>query len=482
MNQNTTTRSGVRLDNQIYEPIDPWPFKVTEPATGQLLAKLIGGGAQDAQLAIDRADAAQAAWSTKRAPDRAAALQSIAASLRDELTSQELSILISRETGKRLQESIAEVHLAADYFDWFGTLIGARYDRSLHILPGLSHQVTAQALGVIAVITPWNFPVSIPARKIAPALAAGCALLFKPSEVAPLSALRFVELVEAHLPPGVLNTVIGEPHSVVNTWLADRRVRGLTFTGSTIVGRTLAEQAAVHFKRCVFELGGNAPFIVLDDADMGDAANVLSIAKYRNNGQSCIAANAAWIPRRHLDAFVRSFLDKSEALILGDPLDEITTLGPLALPSDPARIESLLAEAKHLGASVVRTNLKLPKVGQFCRPVVCIAPPYDARIVSRETFGPALAILPYDEIDEVIVSTRKSDYGLAAYVMGRDTTRAISVAHALDVGIVGVNSGTPNTPQVPFGGLKYSGIGVEGGTQGLDAFLTYQTVAYRTIS
>ncbi len=478
MTSTTFNQPAVRLDNHATHPLDPWPFQVIEPATGAVLAELVGGGRADASRAVDHAATALREWSLTSRAEHATALHAIATALREEPAAGELAVLVARETGKRLVEATSEIVLSAAYFDWFADVISTRADELWQIVPGLSHQVSRYPLGVVAVLTPWNFPVSIPARKIAPALAAGCTLIFKPSEVAPLSSLRLAELIENRVPPGVLNTVIGDPRAITNTLIADPRVRGLSFTGSTAVGKAIAGPAACELKRCVLELGGTAPFIVLDDADVELAVRTLVTAKYRNNGQSCIAANNAWVPKCHLDSLVDAFMAESESLILGDPLDSGTTLGPLGMPSDPDRIALLIGEAERQDAKVIRTKLVSPDSRHFCPPAACIAPPRNARIATDEIFGPGVAIFPYDDLDEVITTTRNSRHGLAGYVVGHDVARAVAIANSLDVGIVGVNSATPNTPQVPFGGLKDSGIGWEGGQAGLDVFLTYRTVAY----
>jgi succinate-semialdehyde dehydrogenase/glutarate-semialdehyde dehydrogenase len=302
-------------------------------------------------------------------------------------------------------------------------------------------------------------------------------VLFKPSEVAPLSGLRLAEIVEQVAPSGVLDTVVGDAATVADTWIEDPRVRGISFTGSTRVGRVLAGQAAASLTRCVLELGGNAPFVILDDADTTRAAQVLAVAKYRNNGQSCIAANRVWVPRSMLDDLVAEFADLSNTLVTGEPLDETTTLGALALPGDPDRMTGLLADAEGAGATVLPSAVQLPQRGQFAKPGICVDPPGDARVVTEEIFGPACSITGYTDFDEVLSATRSNPLGLAGYVIGRDTARAAQVARALDVGIVGINNAAPNTPQIPFAGLKLSGVGAEGGDAGLDEFLTDQSVA-----
>lgn len=239
----------------------------------------------------------------------------------------------------------------------------------------------------------------------------------------------------------------------------------------------MATQAAPRLIRTVLELGGNAPFVVLDDADPQRSVDLLAIAKFRNNGQSCIAANQAWVPRRLLDEVVTRFAEAAERLVLGDPLDPTTDLGPLTLPDDPARVAALVDNAETHGAELIRADTPIPSSGSFATPVICVNPGAGAQILTEEIFGPALAIRAYDDVDEAIAATRDSDHGLAGYVVGQDTRRAEQVARHLDVGIVGLNTATPNTPQVPFGGLKLSGIGWEGGRHGLEAFQAPQTLA-----
>lgn len=471
------TQSAVRIGGAPVEPASATAVEVTEPATGQVMTTLAGGGHLDAVRAADAAADVFPPWSLSAPAVRARALRLIADDLRDPHTADELATLIARETGKRLLEARAELALSAGFFDWFAAAAETRHAEMWDRVPGIRHEVSEHPLGLVAVITPWNFPVSIPARKIAAALAAGCTVLFKPSEVAPLSALGLAEIAERHLPEGVVCSVAGEAEAITAAWLGDRRVRGMTFTGSTRVGTLLAQQAAGNVLACVLELGGNAPFIVLDDADLPSAVDLLMVAKYRNNGQSCIAANHVWVPRETLDDFTNLYAAASAGLLLGDPLDPATTLGPLALPTDPRRIDTLVNDAAARGAKVLRPERPDVASGYFCAPVICVEPPPDATIVTGEIFGPAVSIRAYDKLDDVLQATRDLDLGLGGYVAGGDSARAFDVARQLDVGIVGVNTATPNTPSVPFGGLKHSGTGWEGGQLGLDAFLTRRTIA-----
>lgn len=472
-----TGESAVRIGNKEVVTDDPWPLTVTEPATGEPMAQLIGGGAADGRYAVDAAAAAFEQWAGTQVATRATALRAIAADLRDPATTEELAVLTARETGKRLAEARAEVGLSAGFCEWFADAIGTRSGELWNVVPGIRHQVEHRPVGIVAVLTPWNFPLSIPARKIAPALAAGCPVVFKPSEVAPLSGLAFARIAEAHLPAGVLNTVVGDAPTLSSTWLSDRRVRSITFTGSTRVGKSIAAQAVPLLVRTLLELGGNAPFVVLDDADLGKAIELLMVAKYRNNGQSCIAANQVWVPRAVLDDFVTGFAEASEALVLGDPLDEATTLGPLALPDDPARIAALVQDAEDTGARVIRSRADVPTQGQFASPAICVDPHPDSAIHREETFGPAVSISGYDDLDAVLAASRQGAHGLAGYVVSSDTARAADIARRIDAGIIGVNNATPNTPHIPFAGLKDSGIGAEGGYAGLEEFLVPQSVA-----
>lgn len=470
-------QSALRIAGRVADPEEPWPVVVHEPATGTEFARVVGGGLAEARRAVDAADAALTGWQDLADDARAASLRRIADDLVRRDTARDLAIVISRETGKRLAEAEAEVRMSAGFFRWFADVAAGRHGRTWSTVPGITHHVRQRPLGVVAVVTPWNFPLSIPARKIAAALAAGCTAVFKPSQVAPLSGLTLAEIVDRHVPAGVLNTVVVPAGVLDEAWMRDRRVRGVTFTGSTSVGMKIAGQAAAGMKRTVLELGGNAPFVVLPGTDPVSATEQLMVAKYRNNGQSCIAANHVWLPRRRFDDYLDAFLAATDSLVLGDPLEPATTLGPLALPGDPARIDELAAGAEASGARVHRFGGSTPGYGFFAPPVVVVDPGFDSPAVQGESFGPALAVLAYDDLDEVLSATRRLEHGLAGYVSGPDTHRATEFAKRLEVGIVGVNTGTPNTPQVPFAGLKHSGVGCEGGHAGLEEFLCYQTVA-----
>ena len=478
MNTAISNQTAIYLGSEPLEPIQPWPISVVNPFGGSVITNLVGGGKLDAIRAVDHAYHSMNQWESQSSALRGQILHNIANALRETEVQSELSILITRETGKRISEAQAEINLSAAFFDWFGDAIAVRQDQLWEVTPGIRHEVHHQAIGVVGVITPWNFPVSIPARKIAAALAAGCSIVFKPSEIAPTSSLRFAEIISSYLPPGIVCTVVGEPISIVEVLTSDPRVKAITFTGSTRVGQIIAQNVAPYLKRTVLELGGSAPYVVLDDVDIEQSVATLMVAKYRNNGQSCIAANHAWVPQRLYDKFVETFLKASEDLVLGDPFDPSTTLGPLALAKDPARISVLIRDAEASGTTVIQTHTGTLPDGHFSSPAVCLSPSPTAPIVQEEIFGPVLSILPYQELDEVINTIGNLRYGLSGYISTNDTEQARKLARRLDIGIIGVNTATPNTPQIPFSGRKFSGMGAEGGQLGLEEFLSYQTIAY----
>lgn len=450
---------------------------VIAPRGGRPWAEVVTGGPRDAQDAADQAVEALPGWSATSAPDRVRTLRAIADDLDAASASKEWPALITRETGKRLAEARGELSFSAAYFRTFADLLEQQRARELTAVPDITHTVQARPLGVVAVLTPWNFPVSIPARKIAPAVAAGCTVLFKPSEIAPLSSMVLAAVVDRHLPTGVLNTVLGEPHDVSDPWLAHDAVQAVSFTGSTRVGRLVAGTAAPRFLRTVLELGGCAPFLVLPDADIEHAVQTLMVAKYRNNGQSCIAANQIMVAREVAGPFVDAFVAASEKLIVGDPMDDGTDVGPLAPAGDPARLKGVVASAVAAGAKIAGTGPEVPAEGHWFAPTVLVDVPSSAAASCDEVFGPVASISVYDDLDDAVAAHRATGYGLAGYVCGTDLEAASSVAQRLRAGIIGVNTATPNYPGAPFGGVGLSGLGYEGGPQGLEAFQAFQTTA-----
>lgn len=452
---------------------------VVSPIDGAAFAEVGVGAARDAQHAVEVAVTIGRDWASTEVPDRAQALRAIAADLdaaaHDSADAEAWARLVSRETGKRLPEAQAELGLSATYFRTFADLVEEGTDTSHELVPGLQHRVSARPLGVAAVLTPWNFPVSIPARKIAPALGAGCTVVFKPSELAPLSSMVLAAIVDRHVPAGVVNTVLGEPSEVVGPWLAHDDVRVLSFTGSTRVGRILASATSPRFLRTVMELGGCAPAVVLPDADPESAVRTLAIAKFRNNGQSCIAANQIFLAREVANDVIAGLAETVESMNVGDPLDPDTGLGPVAPVGDPERLRGLVNEAVGAGARAVAQGGSIPQRGHYVEPTVLTDVPATARVFTEEIFGPIAAVRVYDDLDTVLAEHLATGYGLAGYVCGSDTERAAEVAAQLRAGIIGINTGTPNHPRIPFGGLGLSGLGYEGGHQGLDVFSSFHT-------
>lgn len=449
---------------------------VRNPADGAVWAEVSTGGPDDAEAAVRAASGALE--SSPGVAARAAALRAVADDLEQAGSSDAWARLISRETGKRLAEAKGELVFSATYFRVFADLAEADADGpTFDVVPGIHHVVQAGPVGVVAVLTPWNFPISIPARKIAAAVAAGCPVVFKPSELAPLSSMVLSRLLDRHLPEGMVNTVLGEPGDVVAPWLADPAVQALSFTGSTRVGRILAVDTAPRFLRSVMELGGCAPFIVLPDADPQAAAAALMVAKYRNNGQSCIAANQVFVADSVADAFTEAFVAASDALAVGDPTDPGTGLGPVAPAGDPARLRALVDDALGAGARLASTHRDLPGAGHYVAPAVLLDVPASVDAFRAEIFGPVTAVRRFQHVDEAVQTHLGTGYGLAGYVCGSDLDAARAVAGRLRAGIVGINTGTPNYPGAPFGGQGLSGLGYEGGRQGLDAFRAFRTVA-----
>ncbi len=462
---------GCRIAGRVYG--GPVRIAVTEPATGARLAEVAGGGADDARSAVDAAQAALHGWRGVSPAQRGRALRAIAEALRSE-PDDGLAQLIARETGKRIAEARGEVAFSAAFFDWFADAAAALVEEH-RAGGGRRFLVCRRPLGVVAALTPWNFPASIPARKIAAALAAGCTVVFKPSELTPLSGLRLAELAEPHLPAGALTTLTGEAAPTSNALIDDPRVAGVTFTGSTRVGALVAARCAPTFTRAVLELGGRAPFIVRPDADIDAAVETLLVAKYRNNGASCIAANNVFVHEAIYRPFLEAYVDRSLNLTLGDPLDGKTDLGPVITNAHVTRLTGLVAEARNAGAPVWE-GAQVPAAGSYVAPAIVEAPE-GSRLWDEEIFGPVTAVRPYRDEEQVVAEVNSWPYGLGGYVCGRDTERAAILASRLEIGIVGINNGAPNTPEVPFGGFKRSGIGREGGFDGLSEFAERQTLA-----
>ncbi len=444
---------------------------VANPATGEVIAEVPLAGGAETQRAIAAAQAALPAWRALTAEARSRVLLAWYGLM---LAHQEdLARLMTAEQGKPLAEARGEIAYAASYVEWFAQEGRRVYGQTVPSPWGDRRIiVTREPVGVCGAITPWNFPAAMIARKVAPALAAGCTLVVKPAEQTPLSALALAELGErAGLPPGVLNVVTGKAREIGARLTASPIVRKLSFTGSTEVGRLLAAQCAPTVKKLSLELGGNAPFIVFDDADLDAAVEGAIAAKFRNSGQTCVCANRILVQRGVHDAFAQKLATAVAALRVGHGMEEGSTQGPLIDAKALAKVEALVGEAVGQGARVLAGGRRHALGGTFYEPTVLAGVTAQMRLAREEVFGPVAPLLAFDTEADAIALANATEFGLAAYFYSKDLARVWRVAGALEVGMVGVNTGLISTAVAPFGGVKQSGYGREGGHQGIDDYL-----------
>ncbi|TKT75030.1 NAD-dependent succinate-semialdehyde dehydrogenase [Aquamicrobium sp. LC103] len=445
-------------------------FEVTDPATGASLAWVAALDADQTKTAIDAAAAAFPAWRAKLPQERAAILRrwfDLIVAAKDDL-----ALLMTLEQGKPLKESLGEIDYAASFVEWY-----AEEAKRLNAegvtshLPGAQMIVQREPLGVVGVVTPWNFPSAMLTRKAAAALAAGCTIVAHPSSETPLSALALAELGErAGLPAGALNIVTGSAATIVGAFCEDARVRALSFTGSTEIGRLIAGQCAPTMKRLVMELGGHAPLIVFDDADVERAADIAIDAKFATSGQDCLAANRIYVQRAVYDAFCKAFAKRVAALRVGNGLDDGMSIGPLMHERAVAKVEEQVADALAKGARSLAGGRR-HEVGElFFQPTLLADVSDDALIMREETFGPVGAVAPFDTEEEVIARANDTEYGLVAYVVTDNGARQLRMGNALDYGMVAINRVKITGAPVPFGGVKQSGLGREGSRHGIEAF------------
>ena len=453
-------------------PANRETFEVFNPATGELLAELPDMGADETRAAIERASEAQTEWAAQTARERSDTLwrwhQLIVRHTDD------LATILTAEMGKPLAEAKSEVSHAAAYLQWYAEEANRIYGETI---PAPSRDrrmlVIKQPIGVVGAITPWNFPASMVARKISPALAAGCAVVLKPAEQTPLVAGAMFALAErAGFPPGVVNLIYASEGDVVGRELCSHpKVRKISFTGSTEVGRLLMRQCSDQVKKLSLELGGNAPFIVFDDADVDAAVDGAIQAKFRNAGQTCVSANRLYVQSGVHDEFARKFTERVETLSVGDGFEAGVAIGPLIDTRARAKIEAHVADAVEKGGSIRCGGRRIDGVGTFYAPTVLTGISHTMRVAQEETFGPLAPIIRFDDADQVVREANDTIYGLAAYFYASNLSRVWRVAEALEYGMVGINTGRMSSEAAPFGGMKQSGIGREGSRHGLEDYL-----------
>lgn len=452
---------------------------VRRPGSGDLLGEYQLAAPSDTVAAIDAAHRALPIWGRLSPRERGRILHRVGSELEDR--ADDIASILSAETGKLLSEAKGEVQLAVEYFRWFAeegrraygeVVMGPAPEKRLLTIP--------RPRGVVATLTPWNFPVSILARKVAAALAAGCVVVSRPSGTAPLAVHLVAEaIVQAGVVSGAFNLVTGNHDDTANVLIGDPRVRVVSFTGSTEVGRAIARASAATLRHVTLELGGDAPFIVFDDADIDVAVDQACIAKYRNNGQSCIAMNRVFVQEGVARQFVDAFVGRSLELNIGDPREIDTELGPVISEAAADRIEDWIVGAAADGSKVYRSAPRVGMAKQFVRPAIILDPQSGSRPAGEEIFGPAVGVTVFKSDEDAIRMASDTPYGLAAYVMTNDLSKAFLVAQALPFGIIGINDTAPTTPEVPFGGLGQSGFGKEGGHDGMAEFLDVQLLSMR---
>lgn len=460
--------------NGYWAELDPSRVEIIHnPATMEPIAEVAYGGAKETEQAIEAAATAFTTWKEMTGRQRSRFLYKAAELL--DADAERLGELLTKEQGKPLREAVGEVKGAAQFLLWYAEEASRGYGQWIpSSIKSKRMLVVPQPIGVVGAITPWNFPSSMITRKIAPALAAGCTIVLKPAPETPLSAIEIVKVFErAGLPDGVINLVTGDAEAIGKTMLEHKQVRMITFTGSTNVGKYLMRESASHVKKLALELGGHAPLIVFEDADLEKAATLALASKFRNNGQTCICTNRLFVHDSVADTFIKKLQDKVAELKIGSGLEQGIDLGPLINKQAFNKVQAHLDDAVQKGAEVVIGGAPWSGdlAGNFFEPTILTKIQDDMLIMNEETFGPLLPIQTFTDEETVIQKANETDYGLATYIFTENTSRSIRVAEKLDYGIIGVNDVFPAVPEAPFGGIKQSGIGKEGGYYGMEEFL-----------
>ncbi len=464
--------TGLLIGGSWRDSSDGGTLKVEDPATGEVLTEVADATVADGKAALDAAVAAQRDWARVPPRDRGEILRSAFAKITDR--AEEFATLMTLEMGKTLAESRGEVTYGAEFFRWFSEEAVRVHGRYAVAPNGATRLMTMKApVGPTLMITPWNFPLAMGTRKIGPAIAAGCTMVVKPAGQTPLSMLALAQLLqECGLPDGVLNVVTtSRTGDVMEPLIRDPRLRKLTFTGSTEVGRRLVEQSAEQLLRVSMELGGNAPFIVFEDADLDRAVDGAMLAKMRNIGEACTAANRFYVHESVSEEFGRRFAERMGSLRVGRGTDDGVDVGPLIDAKARDGVAAMVEDARAKGATVVLGGGPAEGAGYFFEPTVVTGVPKNARVMKEEIFGPVAPIASFSSEDEVLELANGTEYGLVAYVFTRDLSRMIRVSEALEFGMVGFNQGIVSNPAAPFGGVKASGFGREGGFEGIEEYL-----------
>ncbi len=453
-------------------------FDVLDPATGEVIASVANGTVDDAMACVEAAASAAESWAATAPRERAEILRRAFELMT--ARADEIAPLISLENGKALPDARGETAYAAEFFRWYAEE-AVRASGSVMTAPSGANRIVVlqQPVGIAVLVTPWNFPAAMATRKIGPALAAGCPVILKPASDTPLTALLMAQiLADAGVPEGVVSVLPARRSgAVVSAMLHDPRVRKLSFTGSTEVGRVLLKEAADQVVNCSMELGGNAPFLVFEDADLDAAIEGAMIAKMRNAGEACTAANRFYVHADVADEFSRRLAEKMKAMTVGPGTHDGTQVGPLVNEESAAKVDELVRGAVGAGATVVTGGSRPDREGFYYEPTVLLDVPRDAAILNEEIFGPVAPVLTFTDEADAIAMANDTEYGLVSYVYTQDLARGLRISEKLDAGMVGLNRGLVSDPAAPFGGTKQSGIGREGGHEGMLDYLESKYVA-----
>jgi len=468
-------RQQALIDGQWCDAEDAATLDVVNPATGAVLGTIPDMGAEETRAAIAAADRTFRTWSQRTHAERAALLEAWYALIIQH--ADDLGRLLTLEQGKPLSEAVGEIRYGASFVKWFAeearringsTIPSPTADRRIVVLK--------QPVGVCGIITPWNFPNAMITRKVAPALAAGCTVVIKPADLTPYSALALGVLAErVGIPPGVINIVTGRPEGIGGELTGNETVRKISFTGSTRIGALLMRQASDGIKRLSLELGGNAPFIVFDDADLDTAIEGVMVSKFRNGGQTCVCANRILVQSGIYDAFAAKLSERVAALKIGDGCRPGTDIGPMITVAAVEKIQRHISDALDKGAKVITTTPQAPNGETFVAPVVLSGATTDMLVAREETFGPVAPLFRFETEEEAVAIANATPYGLAAYFFTESLKRSWRVAEALEFGMVGLNTGGISSEVAPFGGIKHSGLGREGAQCGLEEYLEQKT-------